>query len=87
MTDLCQGQQAGLDSPATGIEAVTYDQDLSYLSRGLWVGADGNVSVITSRGETVTIVGVKQGTLLPIRIKRVASSGTTVAAASLFSFY
>lgn len=87
MTDLCQGQQAGLDSPATGIEAVTYDQDFAYLSRGLWVGADGNVSVVTSRGQTVTIVGVKQGTLLPIRIKQVAASGTTVAAASLFSFY
>lgn len=87
MTDLCEGQQPGLDSPATGIESVTLDADLTHLSRALWVGADGDVAVLTARGETVTVPGVKQGTLLPVRIKQVKTTGTTVAANKLLAFY
>lgn len=72
--------------PAIGAVSPTPDVDvIPTYSRALWVGGAGNVSVVTSVGETAIFVGVQAGTLLPIRIKRVNSSGTT--ASSLLALY
>jgi hypothetical protein len=72
--------------PAIGAVSPTLDVDIvPTYSRALWVGGAGNVSVVTSVGENVTFVGVQAGTLLPIRVRRINSSGTT--ATSLLALY
>jgi hypothetical protein len=69
------------DQPAGHAEAVTPSDstDLTYTSRGLWVGGAGNVSVIMASGATVTFSGIVAGTLLPIRVSRVRSTSTTAS--------
>ncbi len=64
--------------PALGAVVPVADTDIEPRNiRAVYVGGGGNLAVITSRGETVTFTGVPDGTLLPIRIRRVLSSGTT----------
>jgi len=69
-----------LESPAGRAFAVTPDDsaDLSIVSRALYVGGTGNISVILFGDTTaVLFVGVAKGMILPIRAKRVRSTGTT----------
>ena len=70
---------SGIGSPVTHAEAVTpHDtNELTYVTRGLWVGGAGNVAVVMFGGEAVTIPGVGAGTMLPIRVKQVKLTGTT----------
>ncbi len=51
--------------------------DLANVTRGLYVGVSGDVSVVTLGGETVTFVGLAGGVIHPIRATRVRSTGTT----------
>lgn len=69
----------GLTSPADTAEAVTPSDsvDLTNVSRALWVGGAGNISVIMGNGATVLFSGIAAGTLLPIRVSRVKSTSTT----------
>jgi len=73
--------------PATGGEAVTpHDtNELTSVSRGLYVGVGGNVAVVMADGTPLTFVGVNAGTMLPIRVKQVKSTNTT--AASIVAVY
>lgn len=60
--------------------AAVTPSDSAFLkaTRGLWVGGAGNVNVdMAGDGETVLFAGVPAGTLLPIRVVRVRSTGTT----------
>jgi len=66
--------------PAINAAAVTPDDsnDLTYMTRALWVGGAGNVTVIMQGGgAAVTFSGVTAGTVLPIRVSRVKSTSTT----------
>lgn len=67
------------DQPAGHAEAVTPSDsgDLAYVSRGLYVGGAGNMAVIMVSGATVTFSNILAGTVLPIRVSRVKSTGTT----------
>lgn len=47
-------------------------------TRGVFVGADGNLTVLMISGTTVTFTGVKAGTVLPIRCTQIKTA-TTVA--------
>jgi len=51
--------------------------DLTSPADSLYVGATGDVKVDTQGGQTVTITTVPAGAILPIRVTRVYSSGTT----------
>lgn len=53
------------------------ENDLAYVTRGIYVGGNGNVAVVTPKGNTVTFTGATAGTILPIRAKQVLSTGTT----------
>ena len=81
------GGQGGFTSSAFGGEAVTPNDgaDLAFVSRALYVGGDGNVAVVMHDGSALTFVGLKAGTLMPLRVSRVKSTGTT--ATSLVSLY
>lgn len=60
-------------------EAVTPSDtvELTNVSRAIYVGTGGNVVAIRQDGVSVTIPSVPSGTILPIRAKRIASTGTT----------
>lgn len=51
--------------------------DLAIVTRALWVGGAGAVKLTTQGGDTVTLSGVTAGSLIPIRVSRVFSTGTT----------
>jgi hypothetical protein len=51
--------------------------DLTNTSRALYVGGGGDVKVDMYGTGTVTFVGVSAGSLLPVRVDRVYSTGTT----------
>lgn len=67
-----------LEAPAKDAVAVTpHDtNDLTYLPRALYVGVSGDVKVDMIGSGTVTFVGVPVG-ILPVRVTRVYSTGTT----------
>lgn len=51
--------------------------DLTFVTRGLYVGAAGDVKIDMLGGETVTFSSLSAGVIHPIRAKRVYSTGTT----------
>lgn len=59
--------------------------DLTYVTRGIYVGSAGNLAVIMANGDTVTFVGISAGAIHPIQAKRVKLTGTT--AGSLVGVY
>lgn len=61
----------------TKSDTTVYDNsNLGPLS-GLYVGGLGDVAVLTANGETVTFSAVPVGTILPITVQKVLSTGTT----------
>lgn len=66
---------ADIFSAGTGKTYQIYSQS----TRGciLYVGATGNLSVITAAGDNITYVGVPAGVFLPIQVIRVVSASTT----------
>ena len=47
------------------------------LSKGIYCGSGGNITVVLGDDSTVLFVGTIAGSIIPIQIKRVNSSGTT----------
>lgn len=78
---------ASLISPAEHATAITPndDADLTYVTRALYVGGDGNVTGITAGGETITVVGLLAGMLYPFRFVRIKATGTS--ATNLVGWY
>jgi len=80
-TDAFSRQRALTNDPYTNAVAVTpHDtNDLTYVTRGVYVGGAGTLKVNMQDSGTVTFTGVPVGTLLPIRATRVYSTGTTAS--------
>lgn len=79
MADDFAGYNASLDAPASRAAAITPNDsaDLTDSARAIYIGGDGDVRLTTVNGDTVTFVGVKAGTVLPVRTRRVLSTSTT----------
>lgn len=84
--DLYRNENAGYGAPALDGEAVAPNDnvDLNYVSRALWIGGAGNIVVVMAgdkandgAGTTLTFTGIPAGTLLPLAVARVKSTGTT----------
>ena len=81
-------QSTQLESPATSAVAVSPNDgvDLAEVSRALYIGVTGNVTVdMYGTGTSVAFVGLPAGTVIPIRVSRVYATGTT--AGSIVSLY
>lgn len=82
MADEWSTHSTGIDGPANNAAAVTpdNDNDLANAARALYIGGagSGNLSVITVGGQTVAFAGLSAGTILPVRVARVRSTGTDV---------
>jgi len=76
---LNQKTAPNFEAPAIGASAVTPNDstDLSQPSRALFVGGAGNLTVDMTNGDNVVFTGVLAGSVLPFRVKRVYSTGTT----------
>jgi len=68
------------ESPATNGFAITPNDGTVFTTgtRGLWVGATGDISVVLLNDSApVTLSNVLGGTLLPLCVKTVRATGTT----------
>ena len=81
MTDSFRSHTRSLTSPPERALAVLPDDaaDLPQVTRALYVGGAGNLTVTMRGGDVVTFEGVSGGTLLPVRVRRVYASGTTAS--------
>lgn len=64
-------------APAYNGFAVTPNNSTEIFARSLYIGGAGDVSVMMAGGTTLTFVGVQAGTILPVRVQRVRTTGTT----------
>ena len=87
MSDKFSNYHSGLESPAERAFAITGNDstDLTVYPRAIYVGGAGNVKVTTLGGDTVTLNGAVAGSILPVRVVRVFSTGTT--ATNLIGLY
>ena len=87
MSDKFSNYHSGLESPAERAFAITSNDstDLTVYPRAIYVGGAGNVKVTTLGGDTVTLNGAVAGSILPVRVVRVFSTGTT--ATNLIGLY
>lgn len=71
--------RSGLSDPAEHAAAITPDDatDLATPARAIRVGGSGDVVVVTTGGDEVTITGTAAGEILPVRVARVKATGTT----------
>lgn len=69
----------GANTPAAAAYSITPDDavDLAVATRGLLLGAGGNVKVDMLSSGTITLIGLASGIVHPLRVKRVYANGTT----------
>jgi hypothetical protein len=79
MADIFANFAAGLSSPFEHGAAVTPSDsvDLTQVTRALYVGGAGDVTLITAGGDTALFKAVPVGTTLNVRAARVTATGTT----------
>ncbi|WP_375599371.1 hypothetical protein [Devosia sp. Naph2] len=77
--DTFAGRDSGVDAPVGSGAAVAPndDTDLTIVTRAVYVGGSGNLAVIMQSGAELTFENVSDGQLLPIRVSRIKSTGTT----------
>lgn len=82
MPDRFSEHAHSLVSPASHGFAITPSDgvDLPEVTRALYVGAAGAVSITLASGADLTLAGIAAGTILPLRIRRLRATGTTAGA-------
>ncbi len=63
----------------TRAKAVVKNDTTKFASSRIYVGTLGNVSVETREGDVVTFMAVPAGTVLPVMVVKVRSTGTTAS--------
>jgi hypothetical protein len=69
----------GLDAPSMDGFAITPadGSDLTVITRAIYVGGGGDLTVVMRSGAKLTFSAVPQGTILPVRASRVMATATT----------
>ena len=67
---------AGTPSFPKHAAAVTKSDVTRFLPSIIWVGGAGDVTVVTSEGETVLFAGMAAGSVIPVECIGVMSTGT-----------
>lgn len=82
MQDRYSNSQPGFESPASHGFAITPSDasELVEVTRALYVGQTGALVVTLLSGADITLLGVAAGTILPLRLRKVLSTGTTAGA-------
>lgn len=86
MTDRFSTRAPVLSGPASGGFAVEpHDtNELPRITRALYVGGAGTISMILASGDALTLSNVPAGSLLPVRTRQVLATGTTATAIAAF---
>lgn len=84
MKDL-SGQGAGEPAIAAFSISPSDQSYLPYITRAVFIGSAGNLAVMMFNGDIVVFTNVVAGSVLPIRVVKVFSTGTTVI--SLLGMY
>lgn len=73
------GGRDSVDAPASSAFVITKSDDtvFSQPTRAVWVGGTGDLAVKMVDETTLTFTAVPAGVLLPIRVQKVLSTGTT----------
>lgn len=81
MPDPFERHSPGLSSPAFDAFEITPDDDtpLSQVTRAIYVGGEGNLTLTMVRGQTVTFRAVQPGMIYPLRCKHIHQTGTTAS--------
>lgn len=76
------GRSASVSGPARDAFVIVPDDanDLATMARALYVGAAGDLSIVTPSGNDVVFAGVPSGTILPVSAIRVLDEGTSAGA-------
>ena len=82
MQDRYDGHANSLEGPAShGFAIVPNDStDLGEVTRALYVGIGGTLTVILQSGAELVLQGIVAGTLLPLRVRRLKATGTSASA-------
>lgn len=68
------------DSCASVAFSITpADSVMGTKARALYIGTGGNITVVTNDGTSTTFHNVVSGTILPVSVKQVSSTGTTAS--------
>lgn len=78
-TDIHATNAPTTTAPARNAAAITpHDtNELTAVTRGIYVGVTGDVLLVTINGHTVTFAAVPAGSILPVQAKIVKATGTT----------
>ena len=73
------------EQTAPAIDAINITpSDVATLANGtclaLYIGAAGDVTLVTAAGTTTLFVGILAGSILPVRTNKVKATGTTASA-------
>jgi len=73
------GRADAISAPAQRGFAITPNDaaDLAAETRGLWIGASGDLALVLASGDEVSLVGAVGGSVLPLRVRRIKATGTT----------
>lgn len=68
-------------SPARSAFSVTPSDgtDLPHVSRALYIGQGGDISVEMADGDLTVFEAVPNGSILPVRVKQIQSTATTAS--------
>lgn len=75
----CQNAEVAVQSDTVNLATLASGgtSSKSYCYRALYVSGAGDVKVVTVGGSTITFSAVPAGTVLPVAVIRVFSTGTT----------
>lgn len=81
MSDPFERHSPGLNAPAFGAFQITPDDatPLPNVTRAIYVGGEGNLTVTMAHGQTVTLTAVQPGMMYPLRCKEVHQTGTSAS--------
>ncbi|AEI92628.1 MULTISPECIES: spike base protein, RCAP_Rcc01079 family [Roseobacter] len=81
MSDPFKHHSPGLNAPAFGAFEIAPDDGtpLSHVTRAVYVGTEGNLTVTMAHGQTVNLTSVQPGMIYPIRCTVVHQTGTTAS--------
>ncbi|PLW76796.1 spike base protein, RCAP_Rcc01079 family [Cohaesibacter celericrescens] len=77
--DQFKNRASGLDSPGYNAASLAPDDgnDLAYVTRAVWVGVAGDLSVVLASGDAVTFKNASGW--MPLRVKRLNATDTTAS--------
>jgi hypothetical protein len=81
MPDPFKHHSPGLNAPAYGAFQITPSDsaELPQVTRAIFIGGEGNLSVTMANGDTVVLTAVQPGMIYPLRCSKVRQSGTSAS--------